>query len=51
MASGMTIQEAIKILRKHNEWRRGNNDEQEDPKVIGQALDKLLDYLDAGLLD
>jgi hypothetical protein len=47
----MTIQEAIKILRKHNEWRRGGDDAQEDPKVIGLALDKLLDYLDAGLLD
>lgn len=42
----MKLQEAIQTLRKHNDWRRGKNDEQGDPKLIGEAIDKVLAYVD-----
>ena len=42
----MTIQETIKILKKHNEWRRGSEVlPMTDPILIGQAIDSAVDYL------
>jgi hypothetical protein len=47
----MKLIEAIKILRKHNDWRRGKHDEQETPSIIGEALDNVLDYIEMELED
>ena len=37
----MTTQQAITILRQHNQWRRGDDEdiEMQDPKDIGEAID------------
>jgi hypothetical protein len=41
----MTIEQAIEILRKHNEWRRGAEDIQPyAPSVIGEAIDVVVRY-------
>ena len=49
----MTPQEAIKILRQHNEWRRydgplGEGPEMGQPKEIGEAIDTVCDALEQG---
>mgnify|MGYP003630382425 CR=1 FL=1 len=41
----MEVKNAIKVLKSHNEWRRGLLDEKsqsQSPKVIGQAIDTLI---------
>lgn len=41
----MTIEQAIEILRTHNEWRRGAEDIQPyAPSVIGEAIDVVVRY-------
>jgi hypothetical protein len=45
----MTRKEAIEILEKYNEWRRfdgetRDNTMMQDPKLIGEAIDVVLDY-------
>ena len=35
----MTVKQAIKVLKKHNNWRRGGKCEQQSGKVIGEAID------------
>ena len=43
----MEYSEAIKILRRHNRWRRGAYIEMDNPKIIGIAIDTVLsDYKD-----
>lgn len=46
----MNTQEAIKILKQHNAWRRGKPTPQLDPRLIGDAIDMscriLEEYLD-----
>ena len=42
----MTFDEAVDILRKYNEWRRGAETEQENPIAIGIAIDLVLNYID-----
>lgn len=37
----MTKTEARKILKAHNEWRRGGDGDMESPKLIGEAIDTL----------
>ena len=32
----------IKTLREYNEWRRGSEIDQPDPKRIGEAIDALI---------
>jgi hypothetical protein len=39
----MNITDAIKILKTHNEWRRGAEIEQTEPVLIGQAIDIVLE--------
>lgn len=34
----MNLEEAINILQKHNEWRRGESDDMPEPFVIGDAV-------------
>ncbi len=42
----MTVKQAIKVLKKHNNWRRGGRASQQDPMgnptELGKALDVLL---------
>lgn len=50
----MELQQAIDILRKHNEWRRydgpvGQGPEMSDPTELGLAIDKVVSSLDGGL--
>lgn len=35
----MTVKQAIKVLKKHNKWRRGGEGKQLDPKQVGEAID------------
>lgn len=40
----MNINEAVKILSKHNSWRRCNEDmEMVEPAVLGKAIEKIVD--------
>ncbi len=41
----MTIDEAIKILEAHNQWRRGDETSMEHPVKIGMAIDKVVSEL------
>jgi hypothetical protein len=41
----MRVEEAIEILERHNEWRRGAEIPQEEPKIIGEAIDLVLKEL------
>ena len=43
--NNMNLTDAIKILKTHNEWRRGAQIEQAEPVIIGQAIDMVLDAL------
>lgn len=38
----MTIKQAIKIVERHNTWRRGGKMEMSDPKQMSKAIDVLL---------
>lgn len=42
----MTLEEAIKILKEYNEWRRGAETEMLHPKTIGEAIDVVLEELE-----
>jgi hypothetical protein len=44
----MTIDEAVKILRQHNEWRRndGCDARLQDPIKIGMAIDVVCGYIE-----
>lgn len=47
----MKAQEAVMILRKHNEWRRydgqiGEGPQMTDPKILGEAIDTVCDFLE-----
>lgn len=41
----MLIAEAIKILENYNQWRRGADIPQPNPKLIGIAIDKAIKEL------
>jgi len=41
----MNINDAIDILREHNEWRRGKIDEMpNNPVVLGMAIDCVIEH-------
>lgn len=42
----MNLQEAIKILKRHNKWRRGAVIEMENPTELGIAIDTILEYFE-----
>ena len=44
----MSLQEALTILTKHQQWRRGADIEMAEPKVITEALDIVLAYHHVG---
>ena len=45
----MTVKQAIKVLKKHNNWRRGGRGGQQDPKIIGEAIDVAIVMIEADL--
>tara|TARA_R110002051_G_scaffold289389_1_gene352398 strand:+ start:685 stop:834 length:150 start_codon:yes stop_codon:yes gene_type:complete len=38
----MTLPEAIKILKEHNSWRRGDDSEMISTKILGIAIDLIV---------
>ena len=45
----MDIQDAVKILKQHNEWRRGNTENDEmivSAKTIGIAIDTMIEHFE-----
>lgn len=48
----MKIEEAIKILKTHNKWRRGARDstiKMGDPYTIGIAIDTVVEWVESEL--
>jgi hypothetical protein len=43
----MNPKQAIKILRRHNRWRRGDEIPMQEPAMIGKAIDTLCDAAEA----
>lgn len=43
----MTLSEAIKILKEHNEWRRGDDSEMVNPTTLGIAIDLIIQHCEA----
>ena len=41
----MTLKTAIRVLERHNEWRRGGEGDMVDPKKLGRAIDVILEHL------
>jgi hypothetical protein len=39
----MNLTQAIQILKLHNEWRRGAEIDMLSPKMIGEAIDKVIE--------
>jgi len=45
--AAMTLKEATAILKKHNIWRRGDEDlAMTEPRILGEAIDIIVDYLE-----
>ena len=43
----MSIEEAVKILKEHNQWRLGNDKYQmADPKDLTMAIKTVCDYVE-----
>ena len=40
----MNIQEAIVVLRLHNQWRKGAETPMIDPKELGEAINIVVEY-------
>ena len=47
----MTVKQAIKVLKKHNNWRRGGRASQQDPKKIGEAIDVAISAMETMLAE
>lgn len=45
----MIIEEAIEILKTHNEWRRGAEIKVSEPWVIGKAIDTVVEWVESEL--
>lgn len=44
----MSTTEAIEVLTKHNQWRRGDDDiEPTDPKQLGLAIERAVAVMEA----
>lgn len=41
----MKIEEAIEILERHNEWRRGAEIPMVQPSILGEAIDVVIKEL------
>lgn len=42
----MTIKQATKELKRYNKWRRGADIKVSPPKVIGIAIDTVVNYIE-----
>lgn len=42
----MNLKTAIKVLTRHNKWRRGADIEMTNPAQLGKAIDKILNHLE-----
>lgn len=40
----MNLQQAVQILKNHNDWRRGSDIEMIEPSKIGIAIDKVVSH-------
>ena len=40
----MKLQKAVKTLKKHNEWRRGERDKEIKPEKVGIAIDTVVNH-------
>lgn len=38
----MDVQDALRLLERHNKWRRGADVPMESPKEIGEAIDLIV---------
>ena len=45
----MTVKQAISVLKKHNNWRRGGYSHPQDPKTIGEAIDVAIVMMEVAL--
>jgi hypothetical protein len=47
----MTVAESIAIVKAHNKWRRGDDEDDDTPmvhpKILGEALDVLIAFAEA----
>ena len=49
MNEELTIQDALKILKNHQEWRVGADIEMLNPKAISVAINTVIEYLEDDL--
>lgn len=40
------LKKAVKLLERHNKWRKGANIEQANPTELGLSIDTVLKYFD-----
>lgn len=45
----MRIEVALEILKDYNKWRRGAEMEMPSPKIIGEAIDQIINYVEKRL--
>lgn len=45
----MTIKEANEILKEYNVWRRGGDVPHARPKILGEAIDTITEFVDSKL--
>ena len=43
----MTLKQAIKILKRHNRWRRGADIQMQKPKKIGEAIEFAVQFMES----
>ena len=41
--SAMTLDDAVRILRAYNSWRRGDESKMLSPELVGLAIDTVLE--------
>lgn len=42
----MKLDEAVGILKRHQEWRRGAEIEMTTPKLLGEAIDEICKHFE-----
>lgn len=42
----MNIKQSLEILREHNRWRRGADIPMQHPALLGEAIDKIVYYVE-----
>ena len=49
VSGSLSWKEAGQILERYNRWRRGEDIEMENPTIIGDAIDVVLNELDGAM--